>query len=124
MALLAPWGNGLFRLHNTFLRCTDVSKLGAPIRITSPLNNGINPDSLGVCLGFAWGVMSQCLGTYDLRYLFGDLILFCLGINFSSGVLGDVDLGTSFAWGFAWVDLLGSVRQGCNEGGEDIFFEK
>ena len=49
---------------------------------------------------------------YDLRCLLGDLILFCLGMNFSSGVLGDVvfrscllgdvDSGTSFVWGFAW----------------------
>ena len=56
--------------------------------------------------------MSQCLGTYNLRFLLGDLILFCLGMNFSSAVLGvwfsgsrllgDVDFGTSFSWGFAW----------------------
>ena len=44
---------------------------------------------LGVCLGFAWGVMSQCL-TYDLRCLLGDSILFCLGMTFSSVVLEDV----------------------------------
>ena len=54
---------------------------------------------LRVCLGFAWGVMSQCLGTYDLRCLLGDLILFCLGMNFSSGVLGDVVFRVLFAWG-------------------------
>ena len=53
---------------------------------------------LGVCSGFVWGVMSQCLGTYDLRCLLGDLIPVCLVMNFSSGV----DFGTYFAWGFAW----------------------
>ena len=54
---------------------------------------------LWVCLGFAWGVMSQCLGTYDLRCLLGDLILFCLGMDFSSYVLGDVVFWVLFSWG-------------------------
>ncbi len=64
------------------------------------------------------------MGTYDLRCLLGDLILFCLGMNFSSGVLGDVVFRVLFAWGrrlsapfllgdLLGVDLLGSVRQGC-----------
>ena len=64
--------------------------------------------------------MSQGLGTYDLRCLLGDLKLFCLGMNFSSDVLGDVvsgscllgdvDFGTSFDWGFAWVCETGVYR--------------
>ena len=72
------------------------------------------------------GVMSQCLGTYDLRCLLGDLILFCLGMNFSSGVLGmwfsgscllgDIDFGTSFAWGFAWGGFAWVCETGCNFG--------
>ena len=67
---------------------------------------------LGVCLGFSWGVMSQCLGTYDLRCLLGDLILFCLGMNFSSGFQGLICLGTSVSAPLLLGDLLGSVRQG------------
>ena len=97
------WGNGLFRLDNTFLRCTDVSKLGAPIKLRS--------DSLGL--------LGVCLGTYDLRCLLGDEFfeqcawrcgfqgLVCLGTSISAPLLlGDL-LGVDL------LDLLGSVRQGC-----------
>ena len=63
---------------------------------------GFLADLLGVCLGFAWGVMSQCLWIY-VTFLLGDEF-FERGMWFSgSCLLGDVDFGTSFAWGFAWV---------------------
>ena len=66
-------------------------------------------DLLGVCLGcdepmlgdvrftmFAWGFDTFLLGDEFFREV-------CLGMWFSgSCLLGDVDFGTSFAWGFAW----------------------
>ena len=66
------------------------------------------------------------MGTYDLRCLLGDLILFCLGMNFlewcawGCGFQGLVCLGTSILaplllGDLLGVDLLGSVRQGCRE---------
>ena len=77
-------------------------------------------------MGFAWGVMlSQCLGTCDLRCLLGDLIVFLLGDEFfewfawGCGFQGLLCLGTSILaplllGDLLGVDLLGSVRQGCS----------
>ena len=123
-----PWGNNLFRLDNTFLRCTDVSKLGAPICITS---GRIPWGLLGVCLGCDEPMLGDvrfydvCLGIW---YFFAWGWIFravCLGMWFSgSCLLGDVDIGTSFAWGFAWGELVGSVRQGCSRTwGNTVHFE-
>ena len=65
------------------------------------------------------------MGTYDLRCLLGDLILFLLGDEFfewcawGCGFQGLVYLGTSISaplllGDLLGVDLLGSVRQGCH----------
>ena len=64
------------------------------------------------------------MGTYDLRCLLGDLILFLLGDEFfercawGCGFQGLVCLGTSISAplllrDLLGVDLLGSARQGC-----------
>ena len=74
--------------------------------------------------------MSQCLGTYDLRCLLGDLIFFLLGDEYLErcawgcgvqGLLGDLilfclgmNISAALLLGdLLGVDLLGSLRQGC-----------
>ena len=52
----------------------------------------------------AWGLEMNCLETAFLPRLLGDML-------FGSDMLGDVNFGTFFPWGFFGVKVLEAVRK-------------